>query len=375
MQRTFYSLVAAGAALIGCCYGFGRFGYGLFSAVFTGQFRLGPTVIGVIGAVGYVGYCAAIVVALGFTNRVGARWMAVAAGSIATAGMVVVATAQSPLVLAVGILIAGASTGLASPPLATALAQRLTAGAADRAQTAVNAGTGIGVVVSGPIAFAFFDQWRIAWGVYAVITAGVTGWLAVTLRGRPAGVSAGVAATHRYRRGTTALLAASGLTGLGSIAVWNFGQTLIDGAHPGSDAIATAAWIVLGAAGTAGALGGGAVHRMGFRRAWVIAVVAMSAATVLVAVTADHIAGIMLAASVFGAAYISLSGLLLLWSTRVYRDDIAFGVGLSFLSIAIGQALGAPIAGALIESFGYPTAFVSLAILGGSSVALRPASS
>jgi predicted MFS family arabinose efflux permease len=375
VQRTFYSLVAAGTALIACCYGFARFGYGLFVPVFTEQFRLSPTAIGVIGAGSYLGYCAAIVVALMFTDRVGVRRMAVAAGTVATAGIVIVAVAQSAAVLAAGVLIAGTSTGLASPPLATVLAQRMTAGAADRAQTVVNAGTGIGVVASGPIAFVLFDQWRIAWGAYAMITAAVTAWIALTLRNGRTLRAGRSAPTRRNRPGTAQLLAASFLTGLGSIGVWNFGRDLIGTGRAGGQEIATAAWIVLGAAGVAGALGGVAVQRIGFRPAWAVAMTAMSAATLLLALTADHVAGVMLAASVFGATYISLTGLLLLWSTWVYPEAVAFGVGMSFFAIAAGQALGAPLVGALIESCGYPTAFALLAALGGTSVVLRPASS
>ena len=73
MSRSYYSLIGAGAALIGCCYGFARFAYGLFVPVFTDRFELNATVIGLVGAGSYVGYCAAITVALVYTHRVGAR--------------------------------------------------------------------------------------------------------------------------------------------------------------------------------------------------------------------------------------------------------------------------------------------------------------
>ena len=43
--------------------------------------------------------------------------VAIAAGAIATAGMALVAAAPGPLTLAAGVLLAGASSGLASPPL------------------------------------------------------------------------------------------------------------------------------------------------------------------------------------------------------------------------------------------------------------------
>ncbi|WP_349270383.1 MFS transporter [Mycolicibacterium parafortuitum] len=373
MSRSYYSLIGAGAALIGCCYGFARFAYGLFVPVFTDRFEMSATVIGLVGAGSYVGYCAAITVALVYSDRVGARRMAVAAGVVATVGILVVTAAQSAAVLAIGILVAGMSTGLASPPLASALAQRLSAERADRAQTIVNAGTGIGVVVSGPIALALLDQWRLAWAIYGAITVAVTAWVAFALRTGSQASRSSATVGRRFRPGTAGLLVASVLTGAGSIAIWNFGRDLI-GAASGGDAIATAAWMLLGAAGIGGAFGGAAVHRLGFSRTWVATVTAMAAATAGLALAADHVAAILVSASVFGAAYIGLSGLLLLWGTRVYPDAAAYGVGLAFFAIAAGQAIGAPVVGALIESFGYQVAFLVFAAAGALSMLVRPAS-
>ena len=362
MNRSCYPLVASGAALIACCYGLARFGYGLFTPVLTEEFGLTSTAVGVIAAGSYVGYCAAIAASAAVTNRAGPRVVAVGAGVVATAGMSLVALAPSAWVLAAGVLIAGTSTGIASPPLAAAVSQRISGDAGDRAQTIVNAGTGVGVVVSGPIAFALFDHWRLAWGAYAVIAAAVTVWVAVTVRGT-ADSTAGRTGP-RWRGGSFGLVAASLLTGLGSIAVWSFGRDLISTTGSASVAVASIAWTVLGAAGIVGALGGELTQRIGLRRAWVITTLAMSAATVVLALAPSNVAAVMVGVAVFGAAYIGLTGLVLVWSTRVYPDSTSFGVGLAFFMIAFGQALGAPAAGALIETFGAATTFVVMAVLG-----------
>lgn len=47
----------------------------------------------------------------------------------------------------------------------------------DRAQTVVNAGTGLGVLTSGPVALVLLDKWRWAWAGFAVVAAMVTGWI------------------------------------------------------------------------------------------------------------------------------------------------------------------------------------------------------
>ncbi len=166
---------------------------------------------------------------------------------------------------------------------------------------------------------------------------------------------------------------ASFLTGLGSIAVWNFGREVIGGNSAAGGATATVAWMILGVAGVVGALGGDAVERIGLPRAWTIAVTAMAVATACLPHASGHVATVLLAAGVFGAAYIALTGLLLLWSTRVYPDAVPFGVGMSFFSIAAGQALGAPLAGASIEFLGTATTFAVFALLGAGSAILRPA--
>ena len=147
-----WGLVGAGAALVGTTYGLARYAYGLFLPQLDATFDLGPTLSGTIGAGSYVGYCGAILLSLVLTPRWGPRRVAVLAGGLATAGTAVVAAAPSAAVLAAGVLLAGSSTGVASPPLAAAVAAWVRPDGRDRAQTVVNAGTGLGVLVSGPVA-------------------------------------------------------------------------------------------------------------------------------------------------------------------------------------------------------------------------------
>ena len=371
MARSHYLLVGAGTALIACCYGLARFTYGLFAPAFTDEFGLSGALAGGIGAGSYVGYCASIVLSLLLTDRIGARRVAVIAGAVATVGISIVAAAPSAWVLAAGILIAGCSTGLASPPLAAAVAQSVPAGLADRAQTVVNGGTGIGVVASAPIAL-LIDQWRVAWALYAILAAVVTIWVA---RSVPATARTGANAVESsWRPGLLAMLVAALLMGIGSVAVWTFGRDLIVTVGGAGPARSTLLWIVIGAASIAGAFAGDAVARIGLRWAWAAATVTMAAATLLLAAAPAALIGILVAATLFGAAYLALTGLMLLWSTRLYPDRAAFGVGVAFFTIAAGQALGAPLTGALIDAAGARSAFVVIAALGLCALALRPPS-
>lgn len=96
--------------------------------------------------------------------------------------------------------------------------------------------------------------------------------------------------------------------------------------------------------GILGALGGDLVRRMGLTTSWVVLMPTLGAATALfnLAPATDAV--------VFAAAYSGLAGLVLVWSTDLYPERTSFGVGVSFFTIAAGQAVGAPLTSRLIES-------------------------
>lgn len=65
-------------------------------------------------------------------------------------------------------------------------------------------------------------------------------------------------------------------------------------------------------------------------------------------------------------------GVLYWWSTRLFPDRTAFGVGLSFLLIAAGQAVGSPLAGAGVELFTLPGVLITAPPSPGSRLAGTP---
>lgn len=369
-------MVAAGTALIGTCYGFARFAYGLFAPELDDEFVISSVMSGLIGAGSYVGYCIAIVVSLVLTERVGARPVAITAGVVATAGTAVVALAPSAWVLATGVLVAGSSTGLASPPLAEAVSRWVHAPVQDRAQTVVNAGTGIGVLVSGPVALLLLEQWRFAWGLFSVLAVAVTLWVAVTVPSsrparsgrRPGDVSRG----PWLVAGSAVLLLGSGVMGLTSVAVWVFGRQLVTDVGGVGNVVSTSMWTVLGAAGIVGAFGGDLVGRVGLARSWTAGLAVMAAATAALALLPGAPLVIFASAAVFGASYIILTALVLLWGARLYPQRTAVGVGIGFLMIAVGQAVGAPLVGLLTDATSVTVAFLGCAGLGLLGALVRP---
>ena len=350
----------AGVGLIATCYGLARFAYGLYAPRFAEEFALTAATTGLIAAGGYVGYCLAIGLSIIATARWGPRRVATAAGVVAALGMATVTVSPSATVLAAGVLIAGSSTGIASPPLAAAVARWVDTRSRDTAQTVVNAGTGLGVLVSGPVALLLVDQWRTAWMLFTVIAVLITVWVARVVpgggradperpgaRGRPAGLAR--------------LLVASAAMGLASIAVWTFGQDLVAAANPTTNWAAPATWTVIGAAGVVGAFSGPLVTRLGLARAWTAVMLALALGVAGLGVGAGNVVLALAAGAVFGASYIALTGVVLVWATRLYPDRASFGVGLAFFMIAVGQAVGAPLVGLLADRTSVGVTFVACA--------------
>jgi predicted MFS family arabinose efflux permease len=94
----------------------------------------------------------------------------------------------------------------------------------------------------------------------------------------------------------------------------------------------------------------------------------LAAATASFALVPGLLPAVVAAAALFGAVYIALTGVLLVWGTRTYPDSPALGVGAAFLLIAVGQALAAPVVGLLSDLVTAPIAFgaAALAAAGGA---------
>lgn len=377
-------LTGAGLALIAACYGLARFSYGLFVPVLSAEFELTAATAGAIASGSYAAYCLAIVASTALTPRLGSRTLAISAGVVATVGVLLIALAPNAMALAIGVIVAGSSTGIASPPLAQAIATTVRERVRDRAQTVVNAGTRLGVLISAPVALVAASQWRLAWFVFAGLCAAVTLWVAFAVPGgRPLRTtdapSPAKGRTHRAFQlqrlpaGSGRLVLAAALMGIASSEVWTFGRDLLVGTGGMTQFTSTVAWILLGAFGMAGAAAGGLVARLGVGPSWTATMILNGAATVLFAALPGSVPIAWGAAAVFGATYIGLTGILLVWGTQVYMHSPATGVGLAFLVLALGQAAGTPLVGSLSTAIGPPLAFAVTALVGVAGAFVRPA--
>lgn len=343
------TLGATGFALIAVCYGFARFAFGLFLPRIDADLSLSSTLSGLISGGAFLGYCLAIALSAWLTERIGPRAVAIGAALVAAVGMAGIAAAPSAPWLAGAVMLAGSSTGLASPPLAAAVTAAVKPNRQNATNTLINAGTGAGVVLSGPVALMMGDQWRLAYAGFAVAAVGLAFAAALSL---PRGSQAATNNTHglpslngELRR----LIAAAFLTGAASTAIWSFGAQLVALRLDWSSAGAGLLWIAIGAAGIAGAGAGHLIARFGMDLVHRVFLAAIAAGMLMIGITGTSAALTLGGGLLFGVAYIMLTGVYLLWGVLALPDRPATGVMIAFLALAIGQTAGATIFGLLME--------------------------
>ena len=358
---------ATGFGLIAVCYGFARFAFGLFLPQIDGDLGLGPSLSGIISGGAFAGYCIAIIGSAALTERIGARAVAVGAAFVAAVGMAGIALAPSPLILAIAVVTAGSSTGLASPPMAAAVAAAVQKRRQDITNTVINAGTSAGVALSGPIALAIAGHWRLAFGAFAAVAAVLAVAAAISLPASRGGEGAG--GLPPANGPVARLISASFLMGAASTALWSFGGQIVSQHLGWGPSGAGLLWTCIGAGGIAGAFAGALIGRFGLdpvHRTF-LGLMAASILAVGSGVAAPALA--LIGGALFGAAYVMLTGVYLVWGIRALPDRPASGLMIGFLTIAIGQTAGAPLFGFLMAGPGaWPaaTCFAIVALLAGA---------
>lgn len=381
-------LVPAGLAMIAVTYGLARFAYGLFLPEMREAFSLAPSVMGLIGAGSYAGYCVAIVISLVYTSRVGPRFMVTVAGLTAVVGMTLISAAPNTLFLAIGVVIAGSSTGLASPPMAEAVSKLVERQRQDRANTLINSGTSIGVAVSGPAALLAAGQWRLAWAAFAAVGLAVLVWNIAVMpaRSKKDIVEDSVYSEYEKQakdlpalttgwlvdRRSLRLFAASIGLGIASAAYWTFSRELVIQAGGLSQVGSTLFWVVLGVSGLAGGSAGDLVRQFGLSVTLRGSLLIMAVAIGMLAAVPGILSLAYTSAALFGATYIMLTGILLVWAVRVFEKRPSAGLGAAFLLISAGQILGSYFAGVLAGVTDLSTTFLIFAGAAVFTVIFRP---
>lgn len=351
---------ALGASVIAVCYGFGRYAYGLFVPQFAVAFDLNATGLGLLGGVSTLGYTLGLLTAPRLAGR-SARMAAIVAGGCAAIGLVTMSVSELLAVFACGLLIAGASAGLVSPAVAELITYSVRRGVLAQAQTWANTGTSFGLAASAFTPVLVFG-WRETWLGFGVTASVITIMVLIALP-RPASRKASTPATGPvWRPGLVPLLVNSVLLGLTSAPYWNFSveRVLQTGL---SDHFSAWFWLTIGIAGPLGGVAGVLCHRYGLTRANIVIWTVWAIGLALLALPSNGPVIPLISASTFGATFMALTGICILWAALLFTEAPARGVTLSFLGLGVGQTLGSPIAGALADHIGLPAVFVIAAVM------------
>lgn len=360
---------ASGLALVGVSFGIARYGYGLFLPRIAETFAMDEPMQGLVASGGYASYVLATIAAAWASGRFGPRLPIILGVAAASVGAALVSLAESLVLLGVGVALAGASPGLVFPALSDWVS--IVAREADRNRlfAIMNSGTGAGVILAAPFALVPADLWQHAWAAFAVASV-LFGAGAILLapshapgRGQPQLPS--FTAADLIRPMALPLYASALIAGLTTAVYWTFSLATIFEAGGRLGALQRpeiAFWALTGVSGFLGALTGDAVNRRGLPIVTRGTLAAIATACLLIGVAPWSGAAIIASGAIFGAAFIFVTGLLGVWSLRVFWERPSAGFGATFLIFTFGAMIGPLLGGALSPWLGREGVFVLAAV-------------
>lgn len=367
------ALAITGFALIAVTYGMARFSWGIMLPDIRQAVPFSPQTAGLIAACSYAAYCLSVFFASLLTARFGPRLPALLAALTAAGGLFILALAPSPLLLAVGLFIAGLSSGLASPSLAGAVSAGVKAERQTQVNMIINAGTSGGIILSVPVLFFVPGGWRIACVIFALLALAslLPVWRYLPARGSEE-AQAFRWRTLIHKPGMVRLSAIALVSGIASAAWWSFGPELLQ-RHAGlSSATTNILWLLSGGAGVAAVFTSSLAGRIGVRGVYRGSQLFMAVSLIALSLSKGFAWWLVPVVAMSGAGYVILSGVLLVQGTRVAQPSPAAGVSIAFLMLAIGQIIGSVAFGLLYGMVGAAGALLLFSGLSLSMLAVMP---
>ncbi|MEQ0565439.1 MFS transporter [Amycolatopsis sp. NEAU-NG30] len=358
-----------GLATLAVCFGFARYGYGLFLPRFQAEFGGSAGALGAVTSAGYVLGLVALGGVAWSSGRLGARWPVAFGVACAAAGMLMIGLARGPVLLAAGVAVAGTAPCWVWAPYADVVQDEVRPAGRRHALAMISTGTTFGIAVAGSVAALVPGAgWRVVWLAAAAAALVVTGWNLRVLPARPRQATEGRAKLFA-RPGVGRLLVAATSFGLVGAACWSFAGVAVTAGDP---RIGPLLWALTGLAGAAGLAAGLLVRTQGLRRVYVAAQVVIAAASVLFGLAACGWGFAVAAAVLYGAGFMTGGALLPLRSAALFADRPTRGFSLVIVFNTLGAAAGPAAFGFVVDHAGLTTAFVLTAALALASIAVLP---
>jgi len=372
----FSRLVLPGITMIAVTYGLARFSFGLLLPEMKASLEMSEFVSGLVSSLFYLAYCFTIILSTVLTTREGPKRMIILAGLSAFIGLLLMSVTPNALVLALGVLLAGGSTGLVSPPYGAAISLWITEDKQGKANTWVNSGTSLGIIISGAGSILLTPNWRMTYLIYAVLTLIILVW---NFRVIPkAGKSSNSLMFQKGNlsirgvKGAAPLILASLIMGISTAHFWTFSKTFIETAGNYNSWQLSGFWITIGIFGVLGGFSGSLIEKGGLSFAYKLGSLFVASASIILSIAPENWFMSYLSAGIFGSSYIFLTGVILVWGIKVFIANASLGIGIPFLILAVGQVIGSLFAGVLIGTFGYAVSFTLYGIFGLTAIFIGP---
>lgn len=360
-------LIVVGLPMIAVTYGLSRFSYGLMLPYINETMNMAQSTSGVISSLSYIAYCIAIILAMAFSNRAAPKTILIVAGFSSIIGLGIISVSGNAGVLGLGIFLAGLSTGFSSPPYADIINTNVEIRLQNQTNSWINSGTSIGTALTGVIAIIMTDSWRETYLIFMVIAIVVLfANYKVLPKNQNHALKENVKAGFSKEEWSKAIpiILASLLLGISCSAYWTFSRDFMLQNESVPDYLGEWLWVIIGIAGLLGGTAGVFIDKFGLMPAYRISVIALSTSSLLLGIFADYIMIGFLSPALFGSSYIFMTGVLIAWGISVFKSNPSFGLGIPFLILALGQALGSIFSGVIADQISYNVLFIGASLIG-----------
>lgn len=365
----------AGAAVVGVAFGMARYAYGLTLPNIREDLGLSELVLGIIASATFAGYLAGLLLAGPLAARHGSRAPTTVGGASGVLGAAIVASAQSPGLLAAGVILAGSAGGWVWAPYSDIVTRAVPLRQQPKALAIITTGTSGGLVLLGGLSvLAPLGSWRLIWvGIALAAVAAALVNLRLVPKTRPAPVV-------NNRRGASSLFVA--LRGPGAYSVAYFAAVVIYFTYAadvlGSGALPAGAvpafYAGIGICGVVGVATGTLARRVGSSRIAGLCLGAVGVALAMLGLASDSLTATAVSACVFGAGYMAGSAVLAIWTAELVPERAGEAFTACLIVGALSSVAAPAVAGAMIPGLGLGPLLIFAAVasmLSGMALVMR----
>ncbi|WP_139003389.1 MFS transporter [Arthrobacter crystallopoietes] len=343
----------AGAAVVGVAFGMARYAYGLTLPNIREDLGLSELVLGLIASATFTGYLAGLLLAGRLAARHGSRAPTTVGGACGVLGAVIVTFAQSPGLLAVGVVLAGSAGGWVWAPYSDIVTRAVPLRQRPRALAIITTGTSGGLVLLGGLAvLAVLGSWRLVWaGIALAAVAAALVNLRLVPKTRPA-------PRPRTQGGASYLAAALRVPGAYSVVYFavvviyfTYAADVLDGGTLPAAAV-PALYAAIGFCGMVGVATGTFAQRMGSSRVAALCLGTVGVALALLGLASDSLTATAASACIFGVGYMTGSAVLAVWTAELVPERAGAAFTACLVTGALSSVAAPALAGAMIPGLG-----------------------